>query len=342
MLLEEVLTNDPENLRKGTVKRVTSKWFAFIEPDIGDEDIFFHFSQLRAMEEGVGGDINSIRKGVRVTFKVVLDQRSQKKMAADVHIIENDDLVQEEEDLEEDLKFGVVKNISSRRGFAFVFPADGGARIFLHSAGLKSKWEFEDLREGDEVSYKIKIDERSGKEMAIRADIVKRGPEPQKSLGPEPGDGVRRFGEMIHVMTDGGWGFVAPDDGSERLFLHSSGMRERGSFDNLARGDRVSFELTKDRRSGKPMAGDVEVLSVGKRRGEQVPWGGVQTGIVKNINYKKGFAFVRPVSGGITLFFHGSSFAGDFEKLKDRDKVVFERGFDEWSRRNMAVNVREA
>lgn len=40
-----------------------------------------------------------------------------------------------------------------------------------------------------------------------------------------------------------GFGFIAPDDGSEDLFAHFSAIQSNG-FRTLAEGQRVSFEVT--------------------------------------------------------------------------------------------------
>ena len=50
-----------------------------------------------------------------------------------------------------------------------------------------------------------------------------------------------------------GFGFIQPDDGGQDVFVHISAV-ERAGMSNLNEGQKLSFELTKDTRSGKMSA----------------------------------------------------------------------------------------
>ena len=50
-----------------------------------------------------------------------------------------------------------------------------------------------------------------------------------------------------------GYGFIQPDDGSKDVFVHISAV-ERAGLSTLNDGQKVSFEITTDRRSGKQAA----------------------------------------------------------------------------------------
>ena len=50
-----------------------------------------------------------------------------------------------------------------------------------------------------------------------------------------------------------GYGFITPDDGSEDLFAHFSAINMSG-FKTLKEGQKVSFDVVKDNRSGKSAA----------------------------------------------------------------------------------------
>jgi len=61
-----------------------------------------------------------------------------------------------------------------------------------------------------------------------------------------------------------GFGFIQPDDGSKDVFVHISAV-ERAGLSNLNEGQKVSFELTTDRKSGKTSADNLRVESRGNR-----------------------------------------------------------------------------
>ena len=50
-----------------------------------------------------------------------------------------------------------------------------------------------------------------------------------------------------------GFGFIQPDDGGQDVFVHISAV-ERAGMSNLNEGQKLSYELTKDSRSGKMSA----------------------------------------------------------------------------------------
>ena len=56
-----------------------------------------------------------------------------------------------------------------------------------------------------------------------------------------------------------GFGFIQPDDGGADAFVHISAV-ERAGLQDLREGQKVSYELTKDRRTGKSSADQLKVL----------------------------------------------------------------------------------
>lgn len=54
-----------------------------------------------------------------------------------------------------------------------------------------------------------------------------------------------------------GFGFIQPEDGSSDVFVHISAV-ERAGMTSLAEGQKVSFELERDRKSGKMSAGQLQ------------------------------------------------------------------------------------
>lgn len=54
-----------------------------------------------------------------------------------------------------------------------------------------------------------------------------------------------------------GYGFIQPDDGGQDVFVHISAV-ERAGLSGLADGQKVSFEIETDRRSGKASAANLQ------------------------------------------------------------------------------------
>ncbi|MBR7620686.1 cold-shock protein [Phenylobacterium sp. 20VBR1] len=55
-----------------------------------------------------------------------------------------------------------------------------------------------------------------------------------------------------------GYGFIQPDEGGADVFVHISAV-ERAGLRSLDEGQKVTFELERDKRSGKMSAGNLQV-----------------------------------------------------------------------------------
>ena len=55
-----------------------------------------------------------------------------------------------------------------------------------------------------------------------------------------------------------GYGFIQPDDGGADLVVHISAV-ERAGLRSLNEGQKITYELEQDRRSGKMAAGNLQV-----------------------------------------------------------------------------------
>jgi CspA family cold shock protein len=53
-----------------------------------------------------------------------------------------------------------------------------------------------------------------------------------------------------------GYGFIAPDAGGGDVFVHISAV-ERSSLGSITEGQKLSYELERDQRSGKTSAGQL-------------------------------------------------------------------------------------
>lgn len=54
-----------------------------------------------------------------------------------------------------------------------------------------------------------------------------------------------------------GFGFIQPDNGGADVFVHISAV-ERSGLGTLTDGQKISYEITQDRRSGKSSADNLQ------------------------------------------------------------------------------------
>lgn len=67
-------------------------------------------------------------------------------------------------------------------------------------------------------------------------------------------------GTVKFFNGDKGFGFISPDDGGTDAFVHISAV-ERSGMSTLREGQKVSYELVSDRKSGKMAADNLSDLS---------------------------------------------------------------------------------
>jgi CspA family cold shock protein len=56
-----------------------------------------------------------------------------------------------------------------------------------------------------------------------------------------------------------GFGFIQPDDGGKDVFVHIS-VVERARISHLNEGQKVSFDVAADRRTGKTSAANLQAI----------------------------------------------------------------------------------
>jgi cold shock protein len=54
-----------------------------------------------------------------------------------------------------------------------------------------------------------------------------------------------------------GYGFIAPDDGAPDVFVHVSAVENAG-MRSLAEGQKITFDIVKDQRTGKNAAQNLQ------------------------------------------------------------------------------------
>ncbi len=66
-------------------------------------------------------------------------------------------------------------------------------------------------------------------------------------------------GTVKWYNSEKGFGFIQPDDGGKDAFVHASAIARAGMSD-LREGQKISFELLKDARTGKMSAEKLEAV----------------------------------------------------------------------------------
>jgi CspA family cold shock protein len=70
-------------------------------------------------------------------------------------------------------------------------------------------------------------------------------------------DDLMQFGTVKWFNPTKGFGFIQPEEGGADVFVHISAV-ERAGMPTLNEGQRVGFELERDKRSGKMSAGQLQ------------------------------------------------------------------------------------
>ena len=207
---------------------------------------------------------------------------------------------------------GTVKWFNTAKGFGFIQPDDGGSDVFVHisaveQAGLRG------LNEGDQVSFELEQDRRSGKLSAGQLVVTGQGAAPARGGGgggfdrPRGGGGGGGFGG-----GGGGGGYGGGGGG-----YGGGGGGGGGGFDRPRGGGGGGG----GRPSGDPA--------------------GTGTGTVKWFNPTKGFGFIQPDDGGQDVFVHISAVEqAGLRGLNEGQAVAFDLEADRRSGKTSATNLK--
>ena len=66
-------------------------------------------------------------------------------------------------------------------------------------------------------------------------------------------------GTVKWFNSEKGFGFIAPDNGGTDVFVHVSAVQHSG-LKGLNEGQKISYEVTQDRRTGKSSADDLRAV----------------------------------------------------------------------------------
>jgi CspA family cold shock protein len=172
---------------------------------------------------------------------------------------------------------GIVKFFNPAKGFGFIAPDDGGNDVFVHVSAVE-RAGLDGLNEGDQVTFEVEQDRRSGKLAVVDLQWIAAGAPPPKTgrtsgsprgwdraprhASPRQGDGQAIAGSGAGVVKwfnpQKGFGFIQPNDGGSDVFVHISAV-ERAGLRGLNEGQAIAYDLEQDRRTGKASATNLRI-----------------------------------------------------------------------------------
>lgn len=162
---------------------------------------------------------------------------------------------------------GTVKFFNTTKGFGFISPSDGSPDVFVHISAVERSG-LRELNDGDQVTFEVEQDRRSGKSSATNLSVTGSAPaasrKPARSgWGDDPRDSGVRSGGSRPTAGSGrgtvkwfnpskGFGFIQPEAGGDDIFVHISAVERAGIMD-LREGEVLTYDIEMG-RSGKPSA----------------------------------------------------------------------------------------
>ena len=110
-------------------------------------------------------------------------------------------------------------------------------------------------------------------------------------------------GTVTWFNTSKGFGFIAPDDGGDDVFVHISAI-ERSGLRTLGEGERVRFE-PRPGRDGRLCAEDLSLLAPTDDAHQDARE--THVGTVKWFNATRGYGFIAPEDGSKDIFVHAKA-----------------------------------
>jgi CspA family cold shock protein len=94
---------------------------------------------------------------------------------------------------------------------------------------------------------------------AYPADLPAEMPSDQRTVILSEKGLSMATGTVKWFNSQKGFGFIEPDQGGPDVFVHISAV-ERSGLGGLNEGQKVSYELVQDKRSGKTSAGELRAV----------------------------------------------------------------------------------
>ena len=217
-----------------------------------------------------------------------------------------------------------------KEGFGFIDCADeaasqgGTAMKAQHFFSMSSILGRENPRIGDEVRYFVEVDRRSGKDAAVRVEILPPGTLPPPPKPPEVDlQGViesisRNAGRLVAVGED--YEIGMPTEGGTAYHFGPNDLPKDGP--PLDNGDLVSFTALADApsRGQRRMARSIKLIKQGNRF----------QGLISSV--KEHFGFIKQADGNGELFFHFSEVPRDIQNdIRAGVEIEFSKSVDQRS-----------
>lgn len=97
----------------------------------------------------------------------------------------------------------------------------------------------------------------SGPDLDLSEHLIGVSTLERRITAPRKGTKIMATGTVKWFNSQKGFGFIQPDDGGADVFVHISAV-ERAGLGSLHDGQKLSFELERDQRSGKMSAGQLK------------------------------------------------------------------------------------
>ena len=130
---------------------------------------------------------------------------------------------------------GTVKWFNATKGYGFIAPEDGTDDVFVHVSALE-RAGLATLRDGQKVTFAT----RPGRDGRLSAEDLSVSTPTDDGDGRAPHNTDLQTGTVKWFNTAKGFGFIAPDNGPNDVFVHLRAV-ERAGLGTLREGQRVRF-----------------------------------------------------------------------------------------------------